>query len=417
MARQHRTLSATLVGALLAAGSCSSVSDEATGEVQGEWTSDRQQDGDTLMVRTLAGSIWGDTASLVEELAIGQLDGEQQYLFGRIAGLAVALDGSVVAVDAQAAEVRIFSADGQHVRTFGREGGGPGEFRRPDLVEVTSDGRIVVRDPVAARFSLFSLQGEYLTSWSYASGYSTNAPFYVSDNDRVVNPSLRDHLVVYDLTGAARDTLQVPSRGFTPPRLDVVMENGRASYEIPFQPREHWSVTREGSILFGNSQRLSFERWTPTGQVLKVERLAAPVPVVPGEAAQDRESLARAVRRAHDPTWTWQGASIPATKPYYRSLLAGIDGTVWLFREGPSTEEPNPNWEPDRADVLFATMWTAPIVADVFDAQGTYLGPVRLPTNVTYSNPHPVLSRERIWAVGRHALGYPQVLVLKVVPS
>ena len=37
--------------------------------------------GDTTVVRTLSGSVWGADATLVPEFAIGELDGLEEYLF------------------------------------------------------------------------------------------------------------------------------------------------------------------------------------------------------------------------------------------------------------------------------------------------------------------------------------------------
>lgn len=40
--------------------------------------------GDTTVVRTLSGSVWGMEATLVPEITIGQVDGPEEYLFGII---------------------------------------------------------------------------------------------------------------------------------------------------------------------------------------------------------------------------------------------------------------------------------------------------------------------------------------------
>ncbi|MDE2679029.1 MAG: hypothetical protein OXI76_14110 [Gemmatimonadota bacterium] len=45
--------------------------------------------GDTTVVRTLSGSVWGAEANLVAEFAIGELDGPDEYLFGSIGSFAV----------------------------------------------------------------------------------------------------------------------------------------------------------------------------------------------------------------------------------------------------------------------------------------------------------------------------------------
>ena len=409
--RVHRVSTTSLILSCLAApallGACVSVDD--TGLAR-DWVADRQQRGDTAVVRTIAGSIWGDTMTLVPELAIGELEGPPPYVFGRLSGLDVDPDGRIVVVDAQAREMRIFSAEGEHLRTIGREGDGPGEFRRPDHARWTSDGRIVVRDQRGAGFSVFSADGDYLAGWPLASGFGTSTPFFLDAQERVVNPTLRDRLVTYDLSGTAHDTLPIPSRGSNAPRLDVVMAGGRASYSIPFMPDEYWSMTRGGHFLFGTSDRYAFERWEGDGRVIRIEREAKAVPVATGEAAQAREQLTRTIRRANDPNWRWQGPDVPPTKPWFRNLLPGLDGTVWVFREARSIEERNPDWNPEQRERGFPTVWRRPIIADVFEENGRYLGPVKIPHSLNWSYPTAVVSGDRMWAVAMHESGHPEVV-------
>jgi hypothetical protein len=410
----HRPIIISLLIRCLAApvlsGGCVSADQ---GGIAGDWVAEREQRGDTAVIRTVAGSVWGDTMVLVPDLAIGELEGRSPYVFGRLSGLDVDSDGRIIVLDAQAREMRIFSAEGEHLKTIGREGDGPGEFRRPDHLRVTSDGRMVVRDQ-AARFAVFSAEGRYLAGWPRASGFSTGAPFFLDAQDRVVNPSLSDRLVVYDLSGRATDTLPIPSRGFSPPQLNVVMTHGRASYSILYMPEEHWSVTRDGRFLFGTSDRYAVERWEGDGRVTRIERAAQAVPVDEAEAARAREQITRAIHRTNDPNWRWRGPDVPSTKPWFRNLLAGLDGTLWVFRELPSIEEKNPEWDPDQPQRGFPTVWRRPVIADVFEENGRYLGPVKIPHSLNWIYPPAVVSRDRVWAVAMHELVYPQVVRFRI---
>jgi hypothetical protein len=177
------------------------------------------------VVRTLEGSVWGDSATLAPELAVGELDGDPAYMFGQIRDLDVMEDGSVVVVDQQAHQVRIFTAEGRHARSFGQAGDGPGEFSRPDHVRVMPDGRILVRD-APSRFSLFSSEGEYVGGWPLQAGFYPNAPFFVDREGRVLNPTHSDRLVWYGPEEERLYTIPPPSRGFTVPRLEVEMAGG-----------------------------------------------------------------------------------------------------------------------------------------------------------------------------------------------
>lgn len=62
-------------------------------------------------------------------LRIGQREGEEPYELGRISGLVLLARGRIAVSDHLANEIRVFDSAGRHVRTLGREGEGPGEFR------------------------------------------------------------------------------------------------------------------------------------------------------------------------------------------------------------------------------------------------------------------------------------------------
>ena len=68
------------------------------------------------------------TRRITEHLRIGTAGGDPNYQFGQISGIAELSDGRLAVLDAQAQHLRIFSADGMHLRTIGRAGSGPGEF-------------------------------------------------------------------------------------------------------------------------------------------------------------------------------------------------------------------------------------------------------------------------------------------------
>jgi hypothetical protein len=380
--------------------------------VAGPWTSARDQRGDTTIVRTVSGSVWGDTMVLVPEMSVGERDGAPATIFGRVTALDVDSNGRIYIVDGSVREVRIFAATGEHVRTFGHAGDGPGEFRLPNHLRVASDGRIVIRDGL--RFLLFSAEGRQLGGWPIRSGYSTNAPFFLDQNNRVINPTFSDRLVAYDLDGTARDTMPEPTLGHVAPRLNFSFVGGRGSYAVPFMPGESWTMLPDGRVLIGLSDRYAIHRWGPGGRVLRVEHEVTLVPVEPGESEQARQATTRAIRSGNVPDWTWNGPDIPVTKPLFRLIAAGVDGTIWVFRDGPSVHEQNPNWDPQRPDAGFPTVWRSNVVADVFDEEGRYLGPIPFPRSVTWSNPPAILSRDRIWAVTEHESGHPQVVRYRV---
>ncbi len=140
------------------------------GSGAGEPVMERDTVGDTLVVRTVSGSVWGAEAHLVPELSIGDMEGEEETLFGRISSFDVGPDGHVYVLDGQATEVRVFAPDGTYVRTLGGPGEGPGELKSPSQLTVLSDGRVVVRDPGNTRLQLYAPDGSRTWEWPVVRG-------------------------------------------------------------------------------------------------------------------------------------------------------------------------------------------------------------------------------------------------------
>jgi hypothetical protein len=393
------------------------------GGVQGEWVADEERRGDTLIVRSTSGSVWGDTMRLVPELTIGELDGEDPYVFGRL--LAVARDGHgrVFVTDGQAREVRVFDPEGVFLRTIGRTGGGPGEYTRPDALGIAPGGELVVRDQQGGRFLVYSPEGDHLRSWPMGGAFSTTALFYIDADGHVLNPDIRrgvqagnpgvGTLVRYDVgTGEPLDTLPMPTAGTEPPQLESeVRSNGnvmRFRSAVPFHPAGVWSMTADGAVLLGPGDPYVVDRMEPDGTVLRIERRVDPVPVQPAEAGWSRENVARGFR-SQDPSWRWVGPDIPDVKPAYQWIGAGVDGTIWVLRHTPGVQGENPAWSPESEADVPRMRWVEPPVADVFDARGRYLGPVRLPEGFDSRRPS-VLSLDGPLLVVPHELGYDQLV-------
>ena len=150
----------------------------ASAGIHGPWTAERETLGDTAVVRTVSGSVWGDTMVLVPELAIGEMEGEGgPYLFGFISGLEVDPQGRIFVLDWQAQELRVFSPLGEHLLTIGGPGEGP-----VSCGDRTTSGSWLTDESwsvTAAGASPFTPEGAFLETWPILSSYGSNRPFYL----------------------------------------------------------------------------------------------------------------------------------------------------------------------------------------------------------------------------------------------
>jgi len=89
----------------------------------------------------------------------GETDDEDEF-FGIIADIEIDEAGNVYLLDSQLSEVKIYTADGEYLRSIGREGEGPGEFRRPSAIFFTKDGNIGVMQTIPAKVVILTPEGE-----------------------------------------------------------------------------------------------------------------------------------------------------------------------------------------------------------------------------------------------------------------
>lgn len=381
----------------------------------------RETLGDTTVVHTLSGSVWGAPAHLVPEVSIGELEGDLPYLFGQPASLAVADDGAILVVDRQVPELRVFDPDGTYRVTMGRPGEGPGELKSPDggLV-VLSDGRVLVRDPGNARIQVFGPEGTALATWPIRGGFQTSTPMFHDRQDHVyiqvlVDPEadVRDWrmgLVRMNSEGQPGDTLLVPDAGYDAPSLEARRDGGVSRTGVPYSPSEEWTVHPGGFFVHGVSTEYAVDLLRP-GAPLRIRRTRQAVPVTAGERGS---AELRAIRnmRSTVPDWRWNGPSIPREKPPFRDLATGRDGRIWVQVTMPGQEVENPDFDP-RDESSSPTRWVEPVVFDVFEEDGTYLGEVWAPEGFR-SYPVPVFGTDHVWATTQDEMGVIRVVRFRI---
>jgi hypothetical protein len=384
-------------------------------------SSTAQTQADTV-VRTATQPIHRGVASLVEELSIGVADGAEELMIGSITDMALGADGSIFAFDGQVPAIRHYGADGRFVRTIGRRGDGPGEYRVSSGIAVAGSGNLLVWDTYGWRMVVYGPGGDHVGQWSTPSGSSGSSTanfsraLQVDAAGRVVvrktlfdmrNPGNRQTVWIrYGEDGAVIDTLNPPE--WTNPFQPLVAAAGgsRFSMRVPFAPERFVALSPLGYFVAGYPSRYAFEIHRPGQPVLSIRRdtRAEPVPRAERNAERDRVTQRK---RQTDPQWNWNGPDIPETKPLYGGLEIGLDGRVWVavipevsqqgvgmsfsFSGGGRGAAPGGQ----RSSRAPEGPPPAPALYDVFEPDGRYVGQVRIPPKVTT-----VLRRgDHIWAV------------------
>ncbi len=109
---------------------------------------------------------WGEitpwTLTQEPKLSIGEFDGEEEYQLFRVVGALKTDEGNIVVANAGSFELRIYDENGLHIRSSGREGGGPGEFERmATMRRYHGDSLLTVEFGVPGKYSVFSQTGDF----------------------------------------------------------------------------------------------------------------------------------------------------------------------------------------------------------------------------------------------------------------
>lgn len=379
------------------------------------WRAEIDTIADTVTVRTIAGSEW-DSAQLVEELRIGSADGEEHLMFGHVGALAVHRNGDIVIYDSQAKELRRFDANGKYVGPIFRAGSGPGEYKNVIGMAVLSDDRLVVHDFGNRRYIVYSAEGHLLDTWVLNTNVGEWRPVYTRGNGIFLFDQIRRNgateefptLVQLDEHGVAGDSIKIPLGVRVTPSLQVRSATQSFGMYVPYYPEMHWTVTPTGEVVTADGGRYAIDVHRRDGTVIRMTRAFDAVAVTQEERTAEEERITARFQRVM-PTWSWDGARIPETKPPIGWLHAAQDGSLWV-----GTAQPGAPIPAAERDANARTSVREPRAFDVFASDGHYRGHVVAPDRMQLA-PYPVLGENSVWAVVRDADDVNYVARLRIV--
>jgi hypothetical protein len=273
---------------------------------------------------------------------------------------------------------------------------------------VRNDGKVLMLDPRNARLNVYESDGSPADNWPVPGGLFISQAMTVDTADHVYlkiltempeqNKPWKIGLLHLDPNGEIIDTVPDPSIAGEP-------EN----YGQRFYPAKVWAWSALAYMVVGVSRDYSFEVRRSVGPMVRIERMTVPVELVPEERAEyeAREEWRRergivAVAADRQP--------VPARKPPYRLLYVGERGRIWVWRytaaekmDPADVPPPDPNRPPP-------VSWREPIVFDVFEPDGTYLGAVRMPPRARAA----IFRGDTIWGIRRGELDEQYVVRLVV---
>lgn len=361
---------------------------------------------------------WGNEIQLVEQVRIGVLDGELEYVFGWIVDMALGPDLSIFVVEGQGTVVRKYGPDGKYLQTIGREGEGPGEYRGYPEIEITPDNRLVVLDSSNRRITYFDLNGKHLLDWPFPADLLSARDLSVDTNGNLwimtmgMDRELPEwdwprSMVQFSPNGEVLSTLPVPSEGRGGGSWVLASPEG---YMWPFVDKVSSDMSPEGYLVSGSNAEYSFDIVHADGSVLRVERAWEPVKLN-GEERSQWEAWAQFLDEQRRPGAPEIDRHIPELKPAYRQLEVDQDGRIWVDRYVEAVHRDRTPREPGDERPLLT--WFEPRTFDVFERDGKFLGTVVLPPK-TY-----IQSRRGMYLLGEHVGEFDEtyVVLLRLEPS
>jgi 6-bladed beta-propeller len=285
--------------------------------------------------------------------------------------------GRIYVADRKPARIKVYDSAGTFVRTIGREGAGPGEYRVAYIA--VRGAHLVVHDPMQSRTSVFDTSGSFIRSWSSSCCFWSDIGIDTADLAYIPtiapapgNGESRGRAYTrFRLDGTLVDTLFVPQR----PRDEKVwaFSSGsgttrRASMisSIPFTPGVTLVLHPLGGFTVGWSGEYRIMR-SPRGEdtslVITRAWTAEPIP-----EARRRQAVEEMVHNAKDMVGEATArevaklSDVPTTAPAFQTLRVDLDGNIWA-RHLVGSDSTRTRY-------------------DVFSPAGAWLGPVTVPVAV-----------------------------------
>ena len=320
--------------------------------------------------------------------------------FGRVVSALVSPDSEVFVADQLNNEVRVFGLDGEHRRTFGRAGQGPGEFG--SLYSIVMVGsQLLALDFGNGRITEFSATGEPLGQ-RQAPGRVTGSPaqlrFYpvspaeayafslVSGSDRP-----RRAFIAQDANGPG-DTIfaQDPPAEIVANVVCAHTQGMISFFEVPFGSTMVQHPGRRGVLYSARTHEYRIVVTEPSGDTVRViARELPPESVTREEWERELGDFTEFLDSTPDAVCDPRRPEMPQVKPFIEDLFVDIEGRLWV-----------------------QVIRTSGNVWELFDSEGALIA--RLPVHPGKERAAPFFGRDHFIAIRQDSLDLDHVDVYRI---
>jgi hypothetical protein len=311
-------------------------------------------------------------------VTIGADDRLEGQAFGRVAGALRLDNGSIVVADVSPPELRLFDSTGRYLRTLGRSGSGPGEFKWLGPPGFFAGDSFFVVDVAQRRASFYDNEGRPAGTRRFSIQLTDGrvfSPIGMVSSDRYIAALLEakrptrlgQHIrnAVELVTGqfGAANFAAIARSGGNEVVGGIWNEGGHqsvAAYPVEFGNRTLVGVL--GSRIFlGESSKPAVTEYEIGGRVkgrITWEALPDSITEKDRNARITQESTRiSALPQGPDPGQRWseveqlRAAQLPKYGPAFTAILPAGDGSLWIERD------PRP-WTPSYDFLVFDTLRT-----------------------------------------------------------
>ena len=311
-----------------------------------------------------------------EELSIGEVEGDENYMFGSNIGFNTDDEGNFYVADYDNTRILKYDPEGKYLLSFGREGQGPGEFQNLTVPRFDKDNNLYIADTTNRRISFFDRDGNYLRQITVKERYIdpfVNSKGFIVTNKWEMNQqgNVQKRIFCYGLFNDKFELLaelfkdeyefQMPT-GTDESSLVNYLAKGW-SQEV-FRPRVRMLLADDDFIYLGWPEKFEINVYSPEGRLVKkIARDYDPLPV--GEKDKEEyfkrlgEGLSSSPQFNEDMIEkVFQKMKFPKFKPAYQSFSLMDNGWLAVIVESVEGEY-----------TLF----------DIFDRDGKYIAHFKTP--------------------------------------
>ena len=300
-------------------------------------------------------------------VTIGSAEGEGPYRLDRVGMAATLPDGGIVVADGRSDEVRVFDADGVHLRSWGEYGKDPGEFDELYRVARWRGDSIAAWDRFPYRgVAIFDDEGNLGRMVALGMGGPDRSISILRGGSFLADYWLQgEHghgghgsgLMVQEQVFEIRDAdgARTASLDALPGREFFMAQNREMPVEMDVAfSRSVYSAAWRDLALVSPNHRYELRAYATDGALRRIVRMEhTPVPVT--------DSLVEIAREEWGDGYRFDGMPLPETLPAFATVLVDALDHLWV-REYPVPGRVTPS-----------PVWT------VFDPEGLVLGFVETP--------------------------------------